>query len=675
MNETIRLTAALAGRYAIESELSAGLDHPHILTLIDSGESEGFVWYVLPYVRGESLRNKLTREQQLSIEETVRIATQVASALDYAHRHGVIHRDIKPENILLHEGEAVVADFGIALAVREAGGPRLTESGLSLGTPQYMSPEQATGGRALDARSDVYSLAAVVYEMLAGEPPHTGPTVQAVIAKLLAERPTRIRTVRDTVPEGIDTAVMKALSKAPADRFGAAGEFAAALAVSRPAAPPPVERRRRTMVPAAIVGLVLIGAATGALLYARGRRRALDPTRVAVAVFANRTGNPALDPIGLTAADYINRGLVQTGLVEVVDVGVLYVQGLAATGEPTEPRALARRNGAGIVVAGSYDRSGDSLVFQAAIIDVGSGRVLQALEPVKGPLARRELALDALRQRVTVGLAGLLDPRLSELTTPTPQPPSYAAYQAFVAGQSAYWSFRGEEAMADFRQAATLDATFLTAAVWLALVAADADTPTGCAVADSIGRALLPHRDRLTLLDRLELDAQVAACRGDNEAASRILSQPAPALSRSPQFQMFRALFTRLAGRPRDAVEILRRLDPERSLGWLPDSGKALYRRDLAVPYHALGDYRNELRVARDLVRKDPNRLASINLEIHALAGLGKTSDVLDRLERAWRLPPDPLMLYSLTKLTAGRMVLVNTAGRLCYEAALELQA
>src|SRR5205809_3165974 len=266
MNETIRLTAALAGRYAIERELGAGgmatvylardlrhdrdvalkvlrpelaavlgaerflreisisarLDHPHILTLIDSGESDGFVWYVLPYVRGESLREKLTREKQLSLEEAVRIATQVATALDYAHRHGVVHRDIRPENILLHEGEAVLADFGIALAVREAGGPRLTESGLSLGTPQYMSPEQATGGRELDARSDVYSLAAVVYEMLAGEPPHTGPTVQAVIAKLLTERPTRILTVRDTVPEGVDSAVAKALAKVPADRFGGA---------------------------------------------------------------------------------------------------------------------------------------------------------------------------------------------------------------------------------------------------------------------------------------------------------------------------------------------------------------------------------------------------------------------------------------------------------------------
>src|SRR5881296_1875476 len=226
MNETIRLTAALAGRYAIESELSAGLDHPHILTLIDSGESEGFVWYVLPYVRGESLRNKLTREQQLSIEETVRIATQVASALDYAHRHGVIHRDIKPENILLHEGEAMLADFGIALAVREAGGPRLTESGLSLGTPQYMSPEQATGDRQLDARSDVYSLGAVLYEMLAGEPPHTGPTAQAVIAKVLAQPAPRVRVVRGDVPERVDAALARTLAKAPAERFASAAEFA-----------------------------------------------------------------------------------------------------------------------------------------------------------------------------------------------------------------------------------------------------------------------------------------------------------------------------------------------------------------------------------------------------------------------------------------------------------------
>ncbi|MEP6507200.1 MAG: serine/threonine-protein kinase, partial [Gemmatimonadales bacterium] len=180
-------------RFLAEVRITARLDHPHILTLIDSGEADGILFYVLPFVRGESLRAKLDREKQLPVDEALSITKQVASALDYAHGHGVVHRDIKPENILLHEGEAVLADFGIALAVKEAGGNRLTETGLSLGTPQYMSPEQATGDRALDKRSDIYSLGAVFYEMIAGEPPVTGGTAQAMIAKLLTERPVKLR--------------------------------------------------------------------------------------------------------------------------------------------------------------------------------------------------------------------------------------------------------------------------------------------------------------------------------------------------------------------------------------------------------------------------------------------------------------------------------------------------
>ncbi len=223
--------AAVLGteRFLQEIRIAARLDHPHILTLIDSGAADGLLYYVVPYVRGESLRAKLARDKQLAIDDAVAITRQVGSALDYAHRQGVVHRDIKPENILLHEGEAMLTDFGIALAVREAGGNRLTESGTSLGTPQYMSPEQATGDRTLDARSDVYSLGAVLYEMLAGEPPHTGATVQAVIAKLITERPTSVRVLRDTVPDALDRAVTKALAKVPADRYQSAAEFVAAL--------------------------------------------------------------------------------------------------------------------------------------------------------------------------------------------------------------------------------------------------------------------------------------------------------------------------------------------------------------------------------------------------------------------------------------------------------------
>ena len=216
-------------RFLAEVKITARLDHPHILTLIDSGSAGGLLYYVLPYVRGESLRDLLNREQQLSLEQALAITKQVGSALDYAHRKGVVHRDIKPENILLQEGEAMLADFGIALAVQESGGSRLTETGLSLGTPHYMSPEQATGDRNVDARSDLYSLASVLFEMLVGEPPITGKTVQAVIAKLLTETAMHVRTVRPMVPEPVDTAIAKALSKVPADRFSSVADFVRAL--------------------------------------------------------------------------------------------------------------------------------------------------------------------------------------------------------------------------------------------------------------------------------------------------------------------------------------------------------------------------------------------------------------------------------------------------------------
>ncbi|MFL5494863.1 MAG: serine/threonine-protein kinase, partial [Gemmatimonadales bacterium] len=224
-----------AERFLAEIRTTANLQHPHILPLFDSGEADGFLFYVMPFVEGESLRDRLTREKQLPVGEAVRIASEVASALDYAHRHGVIHRDIKPENILLHDGQALVADFGIALAASRAGSTRMTETGMSLGTPHYMSPEQAMGEREIGPRSDVYALGAVTYEMLAGDPPFLGSTAQAIVAKVITEKAPPLTAARDTVPPAVAAAVHQALAKLPADRFASAAEFASALAGRMPA--------------------------------------------------------------------------------------------------------------------------------------------------------------------------------------------------------------------------------------------------------------------------------------------------------------------------------------------------------------------------------------------------------------------------------------------------------
>ena len=218
-----------AERFVQEITTTAALQHPHILPLFDSGEADGFLYYVMPYIQGETLRDKLSRETQLGIDEAVRITREVADALDYAHRQGVVHRDIKPENILLHDGRPMVADFGIALALSAAAGGRMTETGMSLGTPHYMSPEQATADKEISPRSDIYSLASVCYEMLTGEPPHMGNSAQQIIMKIVAEEAQPVTRLRKNVQPNVAAAVAKGLEKLPADRFATAAEFADAL--------------------------------------------------------------------------------------------------------------------------------------------------------------------------------------------------------------------------------------------------------------------------------------------------------------------------------------------------------------------------------------------------------------------------------------------------------------
>jgi serine/threonine-protein kinase len=261
--------AAVLGtdRFLVEIKTTAILQHPGILPLFDSGVADGLVYYVMPYVSGESLRARLDRERQLPLEDVVRIGAAVGDALEYAHRQGVIHRDIKPENILLQDGHALVADFGIALAVRKAGGARLTQTGLSLGTPQYMSPEQAGAERTIDARTDIYSLGAVCYEMLAGEPPFTAPTTQGIVAKLLSEEPKPLSSLRRSVPPVVEAAVHKALEKLPADRWRSARDFADALSRTGGTTVFTGVRRHDRRTRALVAVALVLGAAAGAVGY------------------------------------------------------------------------------------------------------------------------------------------------------------------------------------------------------------------------------------------------------------------------------------------------------------------------------------------------------------------------------------------------------------------------
>ncbi|HEY7860197.1 MAG TPA: serine/threonine-protein kinase, partial [Gemmatimonadaceae bacterium] len=269
-----------AARFLAEIKTTANLQHPHILALHDSGEVNGTVFYVMPYVEGESLRDRLEREKQLPVDDALRIAAEVADALEYAHERGVIHRDIKPENILLQRGHAVVADFGIALAASKTGGARMTETGMSLGTPTYMSPEQAMGAREVDARTDVYSLGCVLYEMLVGEPPFVGPTAQSIVAKVMTESPRSLTGQRRTVAPHVDAAVQKSLEKLAADRFASAAAFAEALrdggqslrATVHETAHAPARRRSLAGRMARWAAMLVAGVAIASAAFVAGRR-------------------------------------------------------------------------------------------------------------------------------------------------------------------------------------------------------------------------------------------------------------------------------------------------------------------------------------------------------------------------------------------------------------------
>ena len=508
-------------RFLREIRLAARLQHPHIVTVFDSGEVHGTgqppgapgpgggqLWYAMPYVEGESLRDRLRRETQLPLAAAIGIVRQVAAALEYAHSHGVVHRDIKPENILLAEGQALVADFGIAKALEAAGSEKLTETGLSLGTPAYMSPEQAAGGR-VDGRADIYSLACVLYELLAGTPPFTGPTAQAILARHSVDPVPSLRTVRRALPDAVEHAVITALAKVPAERFASAAEFSQALdaagSAARPIARTP-SRIKRWAVPTGAVLLVGVAGAWLAL-HPNGPRILPSASRIAVLPLAPRVADTALTRLGRDLVFTVSANLDEVGEIHTVDAHTI----LAQSGNPAagvslpSAAALGRRFGAGSVVHGSMARAGALVRLDFGLFTSDS------LTPiVRASVTGSPDSVAALSDSITrvllqhIWLHG--DPPTPSLDAAL-KTRSAAALRAFLGGERALVESRWSDAAEAYASAIAADSTF-----WLPYwrYAFSRGYWEGQDIDSAIVKTFQTHRFDLPPADRLSIESFMA---------------------------------------------------------------------------------------------------------------------------------------------------------------------
>ena len=482
-----------ADRFLREIETTAQLTHPGILPLLDSGNADGILWYAMPYFTGRTLKDKLATHGPMPLPEALAVFHDVAGALDYAHRHGVLHRDLKPTNILLQDDRAVLADFGIALPMGEAAN-RLTETGLSVGTPEYMSPEQALGDRNIDARSDIYALGCVLYQMLAGEPPFTGTTPQAVIAKRLMEPVPQLSTLRD-VPRPVEAAITRALSRQPVDRFETVADLVRALddtgstAISPAAARPSARPRIQPRILAAIALVVVI--ATAAMVALRARRRStmhFDPAIVAVMPARVNAPGHSLDYLREGILDFAAARLTGEGGPRAADPRAT-LAAVRSVGEENAS-ALAERLGAGKVLDESIVSDGAHLTLTATLISYPGG-VRQPPVSVTGP----EDSLGALVDRLMIHVLAL---HAGEHASALTQVSSLPAWRAYLEGKAAYRVGRYEDAANHFDQALAIDSTFTLASLAdiSALVRASRDP-------DERARTVFRDRHRLVSDDSL----------------------------------------------------------------------------------------------------------------------------------------------------------------------------
>ena len=452
-------------RFVREIEIAANLSHPHILPLHDSGEADGFLYYVMPYVEGESLRERLDRDGTLPVEDAVRLTDDVAAALSYAHDHGIVHRDVKPENIMLTGGRAVVADFGIARALQVAGGERLTGTGLAIGTPAYMSPEQAMGLEEVDARSDVYSLGCVVYEMVGGRAPFEGTPPQALLAMHAVDTVPGLRASDPAIPVYVERAVERALAKSPADRFQSASAFAEALTTGTVVARVGRRRWRRRTVVGAAAAVVLLLAAGGWGLATMAGGPAIE--RLAVLPFTNLMNDPE--------QEYLVRGMHSALITELGQAGVTVIGGVQSMlryqNTQMTVREIADELGVGAVIEGSVFWIGDSVGIDARLLDGGTEAQLWSQSysgDVRNVLTLYRDLTRAIADEIQLVLTPQAEARLASARPVNPE-----AYEAYLNGMFHWYQLTPEHletALQYFEFARKIDPNYALAYAGIAMV-------------------------------------------------------------------------------------------------------------------------------------------------------------------------------------------------------------
>ena len=592
-------------RFTREIRIAAALNHPHILPLYDSGEADGLLFYVMPHVRGGSLRQRLSLEKQLAIDEAVALVRQAALALDHAHAHGLVHRDIKPENILLHEGEAMVADFGIALAAGSAGDERLTATGLMIGTPEYMSPEQAAGERTLDARSDVYSLGCVLYELLAGEPPHTGTTARSVIARRFSEPPPRVRQQRPGVAPAVEQAIMRALAVDPADRFPSAAAFAHALAGVAEAPAPRLPS-------------------------------------VAVLPFLNLSTDPE--------NEFFADGITEDTIAQLSKIRSLRVISRGSVMRFKKREQTLREIGVTLDVAtlleGSVRRAGSRVRIVAQLIDAETDRCLWTAT------YDRELTdIFAIQSDVALQIAGALEAELStdERRRIRKEPTDdVQAYQLYLLGRHCLsrWTEEGvDQALKHLEQAVARDPNYALA--YAAMASAYTDVALG--VAGSLPADEAFRRAKAAVARALEIDGGLAEahavsgqlryiCDYDWAGAEEELKRAIELNPNSGEAYDFYGLLLSALERYDEAIAMQRRaheLDP------------LAHRNDLATTFLRAGRYDEALRTLTRVLEVDPHfAMARATLGwVYLMKGM--PDEGITALRQALSLSPESTMYLS----------------------------